>query len=62
MEIYILLQEYNHTFYICCDRRRIDAVYCRINVEKEKKSIKKKKKYLKKKKRNKKTNTNYVSR
>lgn len=37
MEIYILLQEYNHTFYICCDRRRIDAVYCRINVEKEKK-------------------------
>lgn len=45
MEIYILLQEDNHTFYICCDRRRIDAVYCRINVEK--KSIKKKK-YLKK--------------
>lgn len=42
MEIYILLQEDNHTFYICCDRRRIDAVYCRINVEK--KSIKKKKK------------------
>lgn len=45
MEIYILLQEDNHTFYICCDRRRIDAVYCRINVEK--KSIKKKKKLKK---------------
>lgn len=51
MEIYILLQEDNHTFYICCDRRRIDAVYCRINKkEQKKKKYKKKRKYLKKKK------------
>lgn len=54
MEIYILLQEDNHTFYICCDRRRIDAVYCRINKKEQKKKSIKKKKIFKKKKRNKK--------